>query len=70
MTKFNVYVKADRILEILEDWFSKGECDVVIRSDMKVEGYRLLMSEDPTFVYSCVERLHLEQPWNFVKIEY
>ena len=50
MTKFNVYVKADKILDILEDWFSKGECNVVIRSDMKVEGYRLLMSEEPTFV--------------------
>lgn len=68
-TKFYVFVRAERINELLEDWIENGETDIVLRNDMKVPNYRTLMTESFSYASRLVERLHLEQDWAFVKTE-
>lgn len=68
-TKFYVFVRAERINEVLEDWIENGETDIVLTNDMRVPNYRSLMTYSFNYASRLVERLHLGQYWAFVKTE-
>lgn len=69
MTKFNIFIKAEKVNEVIEDWIDNGETDIVLRNDMKVPNYRLLMTYSFSYASRLMERMKLEQGGAFIKTE-
>lgn len=66
MDKYQLLVKCDRVVSVIDDWMYNGECDLRLRM-FKLNGCRVIETEDRDYAMRVMSVLDAAEELNLIK---